>query len=403
MTKEELFNITQTKFGNKFKLLNVPNIIKNKENTRILVSCEKHGEFTTSVRTFIESKHGCKKCAYEAKSEEYKQRFKTSDIKYPDINSIKNPVITTKNNIIATIYCFINKINNKIYIGKTISYNYLNRWSTHKTAHGGCKYFYSAIKKYGWDSFDRYVLYQSEIFLNTKKNKKFLLDIANEKEKYYIALYKSNNYNYGYNLTTGGDGTIGYEFTEDVREKMSKMRSGKNHWNYGKHNSAGVKVLQFDLNGNLIKKWDSVRDVQRAGIAKGCNISECILGKANSAGGYFWMRECEYNGKISPEKLLKAAQKSNDKVILQYNLNGDFIKEYISAAEAARELGCSGSIISGASKGKFDYGLGYVWIYKSEFSDQKLKEKLDKANIRYNKNKHKITKSGYKRTTQSYL
>ena len=402
MTKEEFFNIVQIKFGSKFKISDVPDIIKNKETTKITVNCPDHGKFVTSVRTFIESKYGCKKCAYESKSKEYVKTLETTvGIMYPNIDPIKNPIITTKDNIIATIYCFVNKHNNKIYVGKTIDYSYLNRWSAHKTTHGGCKYFYKAIKKYGWDGFDRYVLYQSEVLSNTKENKKQLLQIANDKERYYISLYKANERDCGYNLTIGGDGTIGYEFTNEVREKISKKCSGKNHWNYGKRNSAGVKVLQFDLNGKLIKKWDSIRDVQRAGIAKGCNVSECILGKTGSAGGYLWIRENEYNGEIPPEKLLMAAQKSNDKVILQYDLNGTFIKEYISAAEAARTFGCNSSTISGAANGKFDYSLGYVWIYKSEFSDELLKEKLDKANIKYKKSKHKVTTGGYNKKLQT--
>ena len=47
-------------------------------------------------------------------------------------------------------------------------------------------------------------------------------------------------------------------------------------------------VIQFDLDGNFIKEWESMSDVQRQiGIAVG-NISMCCNRKAKSAGGFIW-------------------------------------------------------------------------------------------------------------------
>lgn len=53
------------------------------------------------------------------------------------------------------------------------------------------------------------------------------------------------------------------------------------------------KVYQFDLQGNLIKKWDCLNDIQRElGLSKG-NISNCCHGRLQKTKGYVWRYENE--------------------------------------------------------------------------------------------------------------
>jgi group I intron endonuclease len=103
--------------------------------------------------------------------------------------------------------------NNKVYIGIT-GQNPIKRW------HGGLGYnrnqhFYRAILKYGWDNIQHEILY-SEL---TKEE-------ACEKEIELIALYKSNNPDYGYNMTSGGEH---FEHNEISRKKLSESHKGKSH------------------------------------------------------------------------------------------------------------------------------------------------------------------------------
>lgn len=49
------------------------------------------------------------------------------------------------------------------------------------------------------------------------------------RERYYIARYNSNNPLVGYNRTIGGNGTIGYVFTEDAKNKISVSGIGRKH------------------------------------------------------------------------------------------------------------------------------------------------------------------------------
>lgn len=48
------------------------------------------------------------------------------------------------------------------------------------------------------------------------------------------------------------------------------------------------KVLQFTKEGNFIRKWDSMMDVQRELCIAQQHISACCLGKRKTAHGYIW-------------------------------------------------------------------------------------------------------------------
>lgn len=97
-------------------------------------------------------------------------------------------------NVICGIYKFENKLNNKVYIGK--STNIYVRYKVHlkNVANGKTTRFYSALRKYGIDNFN------FEIIEECPKKR------LNERERYYISIYNSNDPSYGYNMTVGGDG-----------------------------------------------------------------------------------------------------------------------------------------------------------------------------------------------------
>lgn len=96
------------------------------------------------------------------------------------------------------IYKVINKINGKSYIGQTTQ-SLLKRKQEHiKSAlksKEGKNYFHWAIVEYGEENFEW-------IELEKCNNKKEL----NEREKFYIEQFKSNNNDFGYNGNLGGQG-----------------------------------------------------------------------------------------------------------------------------------------------------------------------------------------------------
>lgn len=58
--------------------------------------------------------------------------------------------------------------------------------------------------------------------------------------------------------------------------------------------------------------------------------------------------------------------KDKRKPILQYDLNGNFIREFISISEASRQLKTYHSYISQALMGKHKSAEGFIWKYKNE-------------------------------------
>lgn len=87
------------------------------------------------------------------------------------------------------IYKITNILNNKVYIGQSISIK--NRWCNHKEKlrkNLHTKHFQSSWNKYGEDCFIFEVLEECSI------------EDLNEKESFYIDKYKSINPEFGYNL-----------------------------------------------------------------------------------------------------------------------------------------------------------------------------------------------------------
>jgi group I intron endonuclease len=84
------------------------------------------------------------------------------------------------------------------YVGLT-SQTMAKRWKTHvshaKTAKGGRWHFPNAIRKYGKEAFSHHVL---EFDIPT-------LEIANEREEYWIEFYGTRNPERGFNLARGGE------------------------------------------------------------------------------------------------------------------------------------------------------------------------------------------------------
>lgn len=62
-------------------------------------------------------------------------------------------------------------------------------------------------------------------------------------------------------------------------------------------------------------------------------------------------------------KITKRRRKS--KVILQYDLDNNFIKEWISSKEIENDLGFNKSNINHAASGKYKNYKGFIWKYKS--------------------------------------
>ena len=116
------------------------------------------------------------------------------------------------------IYSITNKVNNKIYVGKTIK-SLEERFAAHinTTKYGSQSYLHRAIRKYGIKNFTISVI---EDNISTEHT-------LNEREIFWIKELKPE-----YNMTLGGEGSSGRVLSEESRHKMSlksKQRIRKPH------------------------------------------------------------------------------------------------------------------------------------------------------------------------------
>lgn len=124
------------------------------------------------------------------------------------------------------VYIFRNIHNGKIYVGQ--SCNIEKRCSP--CNYKGCKYFYQAIQKYGWNSFE-------QIIIKDGLSK----ELADIWEKKLISFFNSTNDKFGYNLSLGGthmcslvgknNGFYKKKHTEESIKTMQEKKCGGNNPN----------------------------------------------------------------------------------------------------------------------------------------------------------------------------
>lgn len=111
--------------------------------------------------------------------------------------------------------------NGKKYIGITCCKPRNRRWQN-GYGYVDNKHFFSAIKKYGWQSI------QHEILVDN-----LTADEAGRLEIEYINRYNTTDRRNGYNLNQGGQ--VGYHLSHEHKKKIGEANSGKRNGMYGHH------------------------------------------------------------------------------------------------------------------------------------------------------------------------
>lgn len=262
------------------------------------------------------------------------------------------------------IYKVTCNVNGKVYIGQTTrSINY--RWEQHSRnayKNNNLEFknkFHRAIRKYGISKFKI-----EEIIKVTAKNELELKSALDFLEIYYIEKYNSKDN--GYNSTYGGD----YNPLFNIKG--------------GDHPSA-VKINQYSLDGKFIKTWGSISEV-KAIYGNSCgNITKvCSKKYPNkvSCKGFIWKyysdfpntndyiltKEDRFHLKINgkSESQLSFNNHNKFKSVLQYDWDGNFLKEFNSLKEAAIAINGNSASISCVCSFKKEQSKGYIWRYKTD-------------------------------------
>ena len=209
------------------------------------------------------------------------------------------------------IYKIVNKIDKKTYIGQTVQ-DYESRWSDHVKKRSNCRYLKSAIQKHGFDNFDfKIVCITFDSSLD---------DMEIEYIKKYDCLAPN-----GYNLRLGGNSGRHHEETKrKIGETLrNRYKNGMIHSKFGKHPSEATR-----------KKLSDAK--------KGRKLSQSAIDK----------------------RVITQIIKRNRKII-QLDLHGNRLNEFITCKEASEYVGCSISGVCQCCTGKIKSHKGYIWKYES--------------------------------------
>ena len=252
----------------------------------------------------------------------------------------------------GVIYKITNKLDGKIYVGKTARTLEI-RMKEHLRHNE--TYIERALKKYGIEAFEVSVIEECD---SEEK--------LNEREMYWIALLDCR-YPNGYNMSEGSEGSLGHTVPESMRQKLSAMRSGKklsleNRQNIGrgckgKRHSEKTKAILSSVQ----KQKHAVICVESRKIfdsitaaAKSINVTRSTLRNAldnenRTAGGLHWISLNE-----KPTQEYKSCKRS----IRCVETNEIFE----SIAAAAKWAKVASNNVSAAVNGRMKSAGGYHWV-----------------------------------------
>ena len=191
----------------------------------------------------------------------------------------KQPVLAKENQMSAIIYKITNTLNGKSYIGFTI-HSVEERWKKHcMDAHrGGECHFHRAIRKYDKENFEIQIMYEGE-------NENWTLEVV---EPFFISLY--NTMNEGYNSTIGGRGLLGYNHTEETKQKISNSQKGEFGYWYGKKMSKNIRQKMSESHKKKTFTKEHKKNISLGKLGKPReDMKQRMLGKKNPSWIGWWI------------------------------------------------------------------------------------------------------------------
>lgn len=223
------------------------------------------------------------------------------------------------------IYKITNIVNGDFYIGMTrkkLKYRFNNHCYDALTRNSS-SYFHRAIRKYGKENF---IIEEVEV---CEEN-------LTDREVFWISELKPK-----YNQTIGGDnGILGYSHTEETKKIISQKNTGKFVGNKNPfYNQAHTEEQK--------EKWSKMRKGQ---------LSPCgFAGKSHKE-----------ESKSKTSKTLKNNPNVKRIKVFQYDIEGNFLREFQSISDAAKFVETNPSNIKYTCEGKFNHCKGYKWSYETQ-------------------------------------
>jgi hypothetical protein len=173
------------------------------------------------------------------------------------------------------------------------------------------------------------------------------------------------------NLTDGGDGRLNgknsQESVEKARIKLIKIAKERKDKGKDKHTQETIERLrQLNLGENnpMYGKThtEKVREEQSLRVS---GSNHPMFGKKHDEETIKLIKESR-NAAVDQEKVSEESRLRNNKAILQYSLDGEFIKEFESIKVAANETGLSESLIGKTCRGVVKNPRKFIFKFKDE-------------------------------------
>ena len=243
------------------------------------------------------------------------------------------------------IYSITNELNGKSYIGKTN--DLVRRWKEHYYGKGNTVILNNAFKKYGLEHFVFDIVAQIP-FDNVEE----MNNVLSQLEIYYLSLYET--FGKGYNATAGGDGICFYKHSEKTKERLSQLQKEK--W---------LNPELRDKMATAALGYHHTEDAKE-------RITQALLHRDHSI---YDKIAHSLRGRIRDHEMIMKGAIKRRKPILQYDLQGNFIKEF--AGTSCIE-GFERANIGACCKGRLVSTQGYIWRYKESEDFPKKIEVPDK-------------------------
>lgn len=264
------------------------------------------------------------------------------------------------------IYCLKDPIINDIrYIGKTT--NMKKRLRSHINRSKDNKY-HSAI----WINsvIKKGLIPKIELIEECNENN------WQERERYWIKYYSdlfdlTNHLEGGEGGATYGRTGIPWSKQQYVNNKKARFglkinqndKNGNRKKAIRKHfDSIKKPILQYNLEGDFIKEWESAVDAAKELNLNHSNITQVCNGNRNKCGGFMW----RYDGgdvSLKIDKYIELIKHKGSRVI-QLNKDGELINEFKSVSEASKLTNIKITSISNCLKNRSKTSGGFIWKYK---------------------------------------
>lgn len=237
---------------------------------------------------------------------------------------------------ISGIYKIVNP-KGKVYIGQSVDlYRRLKHYFEPKSAKNQTM-LKNSFQKYGVSNHIFYIIEECDV------------EKLNEQERFWQDFYLEVSLNCRFTQSSDKSG-----YCSDITKiniSNSLKLSGKSYQHLKK------KIYQYSTDGLFIKEFESLRDASRFLNCDTSTISKSMKKDSNnkSACGFLW----------SYDKLIKHEGSFGQKSIsiLQFDINGNSLKEWKSICLAAKELNLSKAGIIRCCKGKQKQCGGFTFKY----------------------------------------